>query len=81
MKVKLLGLDQNQRTASRAKIFSHRNEIKNTKEQSILLIQGLVYQRSKLEELGKIPSFAKQNDGFLVAQTVRNLPAMQETGI
>ena len=46
------------------------------KGQSVLLIQGLVYQRSKLEELGKIPSFAKQNDGFLVAQTVRNLPAM-----
>ena len=81
MRVKLLGLDQKQRSASRAKIFSHRNKIKNMKGQSVLLIQGLVYQRSKLEELGKIPSFAKQNDGFLVAQTVRNLPAMQETRV
>ena len=81
MKVKLLGLDQKQRAASRAKIFSHRNKIKNMKEQSILLIQGLVYQRSKLEELGKIPSFAKQSDGFLVAQTVRNLTTIQETGV
>lgn len=61
MKFKLLGLDQKHGVESRAKVFSHRNKIKNMKEQSILLIQGLVYQRSKLEELGKIPSFAKQN--------------------
>lgn len=60
MKVKLLGLDQKHRAEPRARIFGHRNKANNIREQSILLSQDLEYQRSKLEELGKIHSSAKQ---------------------
>lgn len=61
MKVKLLGLDRKHRAVRRAGIFGHRNKANNIKEKPILLRQVLEYQRSKLEELGKIQSSVKQN--------------------
>lgn len=61
MKVKLLGLNQKHRAEPRAGIFSQRNKANNIKEKPILLTQVLEYQRSKLEELGKIHCSIEQN--------------------